>query len=354
MLEIHTKPISREYLDKIILRCRAIKSFKPSRAREAPITLEREVLRDLSRYTIADFPGIILECRRPMAPGQAELAGELIASVADLCSTVSLGFEIAESGRAYDPNEEPDLTVAFGTNYVGPMAQIMVGTASPGRCDLAYRARLFNRFVNALGLGRSVTAAVARGNLRVDRLDPEIKFYTDLPRAELARAFASGTRLIGLGSSDLAGLNPMDLTFNCFPRDELIGRIPGVLETYDHQRIHFLDATLGCPRSTYDRCRALLNLRFLNRWRVSFIMRTPYNLDQLDAAERESEAFLIEAFSLKLPGIGSVVVTLDYDHGSYHLCFAASDTFGDLHEARLERMINEFAGSDDIIDRTPT
>jgi hypothetical protein len=353
MLKVSTVEIEQDDLRRFIANARRLTHFRPKKDSANYLTFIQDKLIPLDNYEIKEvpmLPGISIQHK-----GKIPLNDFLNISnaVEKITVTSVISLDIAESSKDYDVSEDRDIQISFGRNFLAPMFKVSVGSVSRGTFDLSCRKNIFNGFLRVFGLEMDIQAVFVEGELDIEIHTDTFKLLKSVPRNQLSEAYVNGTRFIDKGATNLKARNFSDLTLYCFTLDELIQKVPAVIELYGgKKKIVHSEFSVACKKENYLQVRSVLNQSPFSPWKISFTAISKYTLDNIDKAINETNTFLFRAFTLKPPRVGEVDVDVYYEKGSFFLQFTCEYKSNEQEQV-LEELIIDLADGKDIIDRTP-
>ena len=354
MLEISTGELSAEALRAFLEKVRAERFF----------SLRAKTVNSLSfvRNTLPLLKGYVIKKSRVLPDIFIDYAGlfslstfwNLAQQLEGKAEKVSAHLQINEADQPFDVLQHQDLKLSFGFNSLAPRLTLSVGDVSPGFTDLAYRQRLFNEFLEVLGLGHALKVVFVENELDLKFLTDTFCWAKSIPYTQWRDAYNKGMRFVDTSASyrNRRNFSNLSVVYD-FSLDELETHVAHLIALYggdDH--ILDWDFRVACWQADYEPVRTVLNASPLQPWQLSFSAVSKYTLHTLDQATAENDEFSFQAFSIDPPGVGEVYVDLHYSHGAFTLFFHF-DYEEDEQEAELHRLITAWAGGLDIIDHTP-
>ncbi|MCG3149146.1 MAG: hypothetical protein PCFJNLEI_02605 [Verrucomicrobiae bacterium] len=354
MLEVSTRAMEKSLFLRMLATAKERPEFRRVGGKGNILQMTAFPLPDFTGYQILPFPGFqITHVSSEYSHAWLEQFFLLLDEFTDTGAICCAQLSIGESGKAYDPKQQTDLSLNFGKNFIGPKIDLQVGPISPGEANHAYRKQLFDTFLRIVGMVNRIAIVTVGNELELEIRDRKILDLEKIKRDRIAVEYRQGARFVAKGCTNSVGRDFRELRLNTFDHSELIAVVPKLIAHYGAAVIHRAEVSVSCKPGEYSKTREILNQSTFHPLTVRVAAVARYGLDNIEQAIAENDQFLISGFQLKDKTIGEIDVDLALDSGKYTL--NASGKFKkDVNEQRvaLERLLCELAGGEDVIDRT--
>lgn len=360
MLEVRTTRFPRNVLDRVLHNARQIEHYKPVEKGKQSVNIMRSELPSLAHLTFLGKARIYVEHEGtfPLSEFWHLLQETNLGDCPTEGAVVNTTLGFNESGRAFDSTTQSDFDLTFGQSVYGLSIGALLGDVSLGREDLAYRQRLFNDFIAALGLKGSLETVEYNGELRLEVKDEAFVFLDRLSSKErkevLNKQDLQGNRfphLVRTHSSTSRNTNFTDLHIYEFDFETLRTKVRDVATLFGgSDRVNYQRLSASFAPSTYESLRGTFNATEIDRWSIRYRAMIDYSPDDIDELISGRDYVGAKLFSFEPPSIGHVDADMNYEEGRFSMTFTCEYESNEQEEA-LQQLIVDLAG-EDIVDRT--